>query len=54
MNIVELIENTETGPQDRPVRPVIIADCGELVAEDTPESKEEVKTNETIETESSN
>ncbi len=33
MNIVELIENTETGPNDRPVRPVLIADCGELVVE---------------------
>jgi peptidyl-prolyl isomerase D len=49
MSIVELIENTETGPNDRPVRPVIIADCGELVdsedsniAEAKPESAEVV------------
>lgn len=34
MNVVELIENTETGANDRPVRPVVIADCGELVSEE--------------------
>ena len=53
MNVVELIENTETGSQDRPIRPVIIADCGELVANEVSDSKEEGKTSETIETESS-
>jgi hypothetical protein len=33
MSVVERIENTETGPNDRPVRPVVIADCGELLDE---------------------
>lgn len=34
MNVVEMIENTETGANDRPIRPVIIADCGEVIPED--------------------
>lgn len=36
MSVVEMIENCETGANDRPVRPVVIADCGEIVSsEDT-------------------
>ncbi|KRZ05733.1 Peptidyl-prolyl cis-trans isomerase B [Trichinella zimbabwensis] len=30
MDVVRKIENTKTGPSDRPVEDVIIADCGEL------------------------
>jgi hypothetical protein len=34
MSIVERIENSETGANDRPLRPVVIADCGELLDEE--------------------
>ncbi|GFR48206.1 hypothetical protein Agub_g10064 [Astrephomene gubernaculifera] len=33
MGVVREIEQTETGEQDRPVQPVVIADCGELTDE---------------------
>jgi len=33
MDIVRRMESTPTGPQDRPVDPVVIADCGELPSE---------------------
>jgi peptidyl-prolyl isomerase D len=48
MSVVETIENCETGANDRPVRPVVIADCGEIVSsEDT--SIAESKGDETVE-----
>jgi peptidyl-prolyl cis-trans isomerase B (cyclophilin B) len=30
MDVVTAIETTPTGPGDRPVKPVVIAACGEL------------------------
>ena len=30
MDVVSKIEGTKTGQMDRPVKPVVIADCGEL------------------------
>lgn len=30
LDVVRKIESTKTGPMDRPVAPVVIADCGEL------------------------
>jgi len=33
MNVVKQIENTQTGPGDRPVREVVIEDCGQLAGE---------------------
>jgi len=30
MDVVTKIEGTQTGPMDRPVKPVMIKDCGEL------------------------
>ena len=28
--VFKTIENTETGPNDKPVKPVVIVNCGEL------------------------
>ena len=36
MDIVRKIENTSTGSNDRPVMPVVIADCGEMPSDYKP------------------
>mmetsp|Transcript_20617 Transcript_20617/g.29595 ORF Transcript_20617/g.29595 Transcript_20617/m.29595 type:complete len:213 (-) Transcript_20617:87-725(-) len=44
MDVVRAIEDTETGENDRPLKPCVIADCGELPMEadgETPEPMEE-------------
>lgn len=49
MNVVEAIENTKTGAQDRPILPVVISDCGELEENnhnEVADAKEEASTSE--------